>query len=89
MPRILTYDFFTSVHQYGSTIHKIDHKRTELIRQRFLVLVVRAQCGAQVSPKTLALLSEFDMRAWTQGHGELFEKYGRRRACKFCWEWSD
>lgn len=83
--RFLVQDWMTSTHQQAVVIHHIDHENTELRPDSVgnLVAIIPANCGAVLSGKTLALLSEADAFAWMWERG-LHHKYGPRKQCKGC-----
>jgi len=89
VPRILTYDYFASTHPQAKVVHMISHERTKLLRGRHLTLHIEGICLNVIAAKHLALLSEQDAKAWVKGYGGLAEQFGRRRACKNCWDWAN
>jgi hypothetical protein len=83
-PRILAFDWFTSIK--GQVIHRIDHDETKLVRGRLLILDVRAVCWSQISAKTIAFLSDSDAYDWVDrgSDSRLRNEYGPRQWCKGC-----
>jgi hypothetical protein len=91
MARILAYNYFTSTHPYAQSIHMISHEHTKLTwASNSLILKVVGVCLNVTSPKSLALLEDGDAEYWMKNNnGLLFEKYGKRQACKACWKWCE
>lgn len=81
--RFLLQNWMTSLNPQGAlNIHRIDHEHT--ILTEIGRAIIPSECGQQLSPKYLVLLSDQDAFLWSMGDGELRQLYGPRKQCKWC-----
>lgn len=80
--RFILQNWMTSLSHQSLTIHRINHKETQLLDNG--QVIIPSSCGQRISEKNLVLLSDDDAYYWSLNHGVFAQKYGPRKQCKWC-----